>query len=66
MRNGEIKDYKGKVIRKVSGTEWQVGGFFWTFQTYDEAKEAIDAAEAEDRSLRESEQYVKDFCGGWL
>ena len=66
MRNGEAKYYKGYQISKVSGSAWLVGGFGTTFRSYDAAKDAVDAAAAQEKALADSEQYVRDVCGGYM
>lgn len=65
MTNGEIKRYKGCEIKRISGNKFAVGGFMTTFSTYYEAKEAIDAADAEEKALAEADRYVKDILGGF-
>ena len=49
MTNGEIKRYKGCEIKRINGKQFVVGGFITIFSTYYEAKEAIDAADAEEK-----------------
>lgn len=66
MKNGENKNYKGYTIKKENGHRYLVGGFISIFTCYSDAKEAIDAAEAEDKALTEAEQYVQEVCGGWM
>ena len=66
MRNGETKIYRGKAITKVSGNCWMVPGYFNYFDSYYAAKEAIDAACAEDEALRNIDSYVANVCGGYL
>jgi len=66
MKNGESRNYKGYTIKKENGRRYLVGGFITVFTCYLDAKEAIDAAEAEDKALAEAEQYVQEVCGGWL
>ena len=65
MKNGEIKNYKGCTIKKVSGKEFMVGGFMTVFSSYDEAKEAIDTADAEEKALQDIDEYVKYVLGGY-
>lgn len=65
MRNGETKNYKGCEIKKISGKEFIVGGFITKFATYYEAKEAIDAADAEEKALAEVDNYVNEVLGGY-
>ena len=65
MRNGEIKNYKGCTIKKISGKEFMVCGFLTSFASYYEAKEAIDAADAEEKALAEIDDYVNGVLGGY-
>ena len=65
MTNGEIKIYKGCEIKRLSGREFVVGGFMTIFSSYYEAKEAIDAADSEEKALAEIDNYVKDVFGGY-
>lgn len=65
MTNGEIKIYKGCNIKRISGSKFVVGGFMTIFSTYYEAKEAIDAADAEEKALAEIDNYVKNVLGGY-
>lgn len=66
MTNGESKIYRGYTIRKENGRSYKVGGFMTVFKCYADAKDAIDASEAEDKALREAEEYVQNVLGGWL
>lgn len=66
MRNNEVKRYRGRTIRKEREGMYFVGGFMDVFKTYAEAKDAIDAAAAEDKALAEAEEYVRDVIGGYL
>ena len=65
MTNGEIKRYKGCDIKRISGKKFVVGGFMTTFSSYYDAKEAIDAADAEEKALAEIDQYINDVLGGY-
>lgn len=65
MKNGETKRYKGCDIKRISGKEFTVGGFMTIFSSYYEAKEAIDAADAEEKALAEIDNYVKEVLGGY-
>ena len=65
MKNGQSKIYRGYTITKVSGRIYKVGGFITLFDCYAAAKDAIDAAEAEDKALADAERYVQSL-GGWL
>ena len=65
MRKDETKIYKGSTIRKAHEGEYIVGGYLVTFRRYADAKDAIDAADAEQRALDEAERYVQTVCGGW-
>lgn len=66
LRNGESKIYKGRKITKINGKCFQVGGYFYSFKSYYDAKYAIDADAAEDKALKDIDQYVKDVCGGYM
>ena len=66
MRNNEVKRYKGYTIRKEREGLYFIGGFMDSFSTWAEAKEAIDAAVAEDKALKDAEDYVRDVIGGYL
>lgn len=66
MRNGEFKIYRGKKITKINGKKFAVGGYLVYFDTYQDAKTAIDADAAEDKALREIDDYVKNVLGGYL
>ena len=66
MRNNETKRYRGRTIRKEHEGMYFVGGFMDVFKTYAEAKDAIDAAAAEDKALAEAEEYVQTVLGGWM
>jgi len=66
MRNGEIKNYRGKTITKVNGKCWMVPGYLVYFDSYYAAKDAIDAACAEDEALAGIDDYVKNVCGGYM
>ena len=66
MRNNETKRYKGYTIRKERAGMYFVGGFMDVFKSWAEAKDAIDAAEAEDKALTEAEDYVQNVLGGWM
>ena len=65
MKNGEAKNYKGCEIKKISGKRFVVGGFMTRFSTYYEAKEAIDAADAEEKALARIDNYVNKVLGGY-
>lgn len=65
MRNGETKLYRGKSIKKISGTRYIVPGYLGYFGSYYEAKDAIDAADAEDKALDAIAERIK-LLGGYL
>ena len=66
MTNGESKIYRGCTIKKENGRRFLVGGFMTIFTCYADAKDAIDAASAEEKALTDAEDYVQTVCGGWL
>ena len=64
MNNYNTKIYKGAVIQKQPKGKWtlnnrQVAG-------YNEAKQIVDYEEAEEKALRNIDNYVADVVGGWL
>lgn len=66
MRNNETKRYKGYTVRKEREGRYFIGGFMDSFSTWADAKEAIDAAVAEDKALAEAEEYVQTVLGGYM
>ena len=66
MKNGEVKIYRNKKIRKVAANKYSVGGFCVYFDSLAAAREAIDDAIAEDEALDEIDRYVREVIGGWL
>jgi hypothetical protein len=66
MRNGEIKAYKGYAIKEETGNSFRVNGFIKKFESYDDAKKAIDYAVTEEKAMRDVENHVQNVCGGWI
>ena len=58
-------NYKGKKITKTE-KGWMTGGFLTYFNTLQEAKEAINAAIIEDKTLDDIDRYVKEVLGGYI
>ena len=66
MKNNEIRNYKGYTIRKEREGLYFIGGFMDVYSSWAEAKDAVDAAAAEDKALAEAEDYVQNVLGGWM
>ena len=66
MTTGEVKIYKGKKIKAVGKGQFVIPGFIGRFNSYYEAKGAIDACVAEDRALEEIDAYVRNVIGGYI
>lgn len=64
MRNNEIKIYKGAEIQKQPKGKWALNGR--PVASYEEAKRLVDFEEAENKALKDSDNYVAEVCGGWL
>ena len=64
MRNNEIKIYKGCKIQKLPKGKWTLNNR--PVASYEEAKRIVDMEEAEDKALKDIDNYVVDVCCGWL
>ena len=64
MNNNEVKMYKGCAIKKLPKGKWTLNNR--PVASYEEAKRLVDFEEAEDKALRDSDNYVVEVCGGWL
>lgn len=64
MRNNEIKIYKGCKIQKQPKGKWILNGK--EVASYEEAKRIVDMEEAEEKALKNIDNYVVEVCGGFL
>lgn len=64
MRNNEIKIYKGSKIQKQPKGKWTLNGKEVT--SYEDAKRLVDVEEAENKALKNCDNYVAEVCGGWM
>ena len=66
MKNGEVKIYRNKKIKKVAANKYSVGGYLVYFDSLAAARRAIDEDIAEDEELDRIDRYVREVLGGWL
>lgn len=64
MKNNEIKIYKGCKIQKLPKGKWSLNGR--KISSYEEAKRIVDYEGAENKALKDSDNYVAEVCCGWL